>query len=130
MTLWLTRAIATFAIGCGVLFIYGFLMIDGIRISSREDERKVFNVTTTLKNVTPRHAWIQVSACAAEVLEDGDVECVGIWDRKSVQETRADRSQYDFQWGRYVPGGKLLIVATAYDSNWQVLAQGRAVVIR
>lgn len=130
MKIWITRAIALFAALCGVLFIYGFLMVETIKISSREDERKVFSVVTTLKTITPRYAWIQVAACAAEVLEDGEVECVGFWDRKSVQETRADRSQYDFQWGRYVPGGKLLIVATAYDSNWQVLARGRAVVIR
>lgn len=115
---------------CGVLFIYGFLMVENIKVSTREDERHVFSVVTTLKGVTARYAWIQVEGCAAEVLDDGEVECVGFWERKSVQETRADRSQYDFPWGRYVPGGTLLIVATAYDSNWQVLARGRAVVMR
>lgn len=121
---------AAFVILCGVLFIYGFLMVEPIRVSTREDERNVFSVVTTLKNVTDRYAWIQVYGCAAEVLDDGSVECVGFWDRKSLQETRADRSQYDFPWGRYVPGGKLLIIATAYDANWQVLARGRAVVLR
>lgn len=130
MNIFLTRIVSLFAALCGVVFIYGFLMVDSIKVSTRSDERDVFSVVTTLKGVTPRYAWIQVEACAAEVLEDGEVECVGFWDRKSVQETRADRSQYDFQWGRYVPGGKLLIVATAYDSNWQVLARGRAVVLR
>lgn len=115
---------------CGVLFIYGFLMVDPIKITTREFKDTGMDVLITLPRVTPRYAWVQVAGCLADITDEADVECMGIWDRKSVQETRADQRQYPFPWGRYVPKGPLLIVATAYDSNWQVLARGRTVVLR
>lgn len=122
------KALAVVAIVCGVLFIYGFLMVDTIKISTREFKDTGFDVVVTLPSVTAAYSWVQVYACAAEITDDNDIECVGFWDRKSLQETRVDQRQYPFPWGRYVPKGKLLIVSTAYDANWQVLARGRAVV--
>ncbi len=127
---WGIRALALFAAVCGVLFIYGFLMVDAIRVSTREFKDTGFDVLVTLPSVTEHYRWVQVYGCAAEVTDEAEVECVGFWDRKSMQETRVDQRQYPFPWGRYVPRGKLLIVSTAYDANWQVLARGRTVVIR
>ena len=130
MTPALTRLIASFAIFCGTVFVLGFLMVDAIKITTRDFKDTGFDVLITLPSITPEYAWVQVYGCAAEVVDDGDVECAGFWDRKSVQQTRVDQRQYPFPWGRYVPDGKLLMVATAYDANWQVLARGRAVVMR
>jgi hypothetical protein len=121
---------ATFIIFCGVLFIYGFLMVDNIRVSTREWPTTGFDVLVTLPSVTPRYAWVEVYGCAAEITEDGVVVCVGAWDRTSTQETRIDQRQYPFPWGRHVPKGTLLIVAHAMDANGDVLARGRTVVMR
>jgi hypothetical protein len=126
----LVRLSATFATFCGVLFIYGFLMVDNIRVSTREFKDTGFDVLVTLPSVTPRYAWVEAYGCAAEITEDGVVVCVGAWDRTSTQQTRVDQQQYQFQWGRHVPKGTLLIVAHAMDSNGDVLARGRTVVMR
>jgi hypothetical protein len=122
---------ATFAIVCGVLFVYGFLMVDGIKVSTREFKDTGFDVLITLPSVTPRYAWVQVYGCAAEITEDGVVRCVeGGWERSSDQQTRSDQRQYPFPWGRFVPRGTLLVISTAYDVNHAVLARGRTVVMR
>jgi hypothetical protein len=121
---------ATFIIGCGVLFVYGFLMVDSIKISTREFRDTGFDVLITLPSITPQYAWLEVYGCAAEMTNEGVVQCAGAWDRASSQATRADQRQYPFPWGRYVPRGTVLIIATAYDANMAVLARGRTVVMR
>ena len=130
MSAFLARISGTFAILCGVLFIYGFLMVDNIRVSTLDSPTAGFDVMVTLKNITPRYAWVEVYGCAAEMREDGVVICAGAWDRTSIQQTREDVSQYPFFWGRYVPKGTLLIVAHAMDANGDILARGRTVVMR
>jgi hypothetical protein len=130
MNPFLVRLSATFCIFCGVLFIYGFLMVDSIRVSTREFKDTGFDVLVTLASVTPRYTWVEVYGCAAEITQDGVVVCVGAWDRTSTQQTRTDQQQYPFPWGRHVPKGTLLIVAHAMDANGDVLARGRTVVMR
>ncbi len=130
MNAFLSRLAASFIIGCGVLFVYGFLMVDTIRVSTLDDKAMGFDVVVTLNSITPRYTWVEVYGCAAEITQDGVVVCVGAWDRTSTQQTRGDVSQYPFWWGRYVPRGTLLIIATAFDANGDVLARGRTVVMR
>lgn len=130
MNAFLTRLSATFAVFCGVLFIYGFLMVDNIKVSTREFKDTGFDVLVTLPSVSPRYVWVDVYGCVADIVPDGGVQCAGAWDRTSTQQTRPDQRQYPFPWGRYVPKGTLLIISTAFDANGGVLARGRTVVMR
>jgi hypothetical protein len=131
MNAFLARLSATFVIFCGVLFVYGFLIVDTIKVSTREFRDTGFDVLTTLPSITPRYARVQVFGCAAEITQDAVVRCIdGGWDTLSDTPIRMDVRQYPFPWGRYVPRGTILIVAAAYDFNGDVLARGRTVVMR
>jgi hypothetical protein len=123
------RVIAAFAIVCGCLFIYGFLMADRIKISTRQDERKAFYVMVTAPNVTDAR-WIEVMICAAEQTEAG-VYCLdeGGWDTSSKHEIHPD-GRYEFSFGRYVPRGMLQVSVVISDANWKTLAYGQKRVFR
>lgn len=126
------RALAIFALLCGVLFIYGFLMADRIRITTRTAKpRPDFYVMITLPSVTPDYRWLKVFGCSAEMLEDAGVRCIPEgWDTSSMKETRIDQRQYEVPWGSRVPKGMLQVSAVVFDQEWKVLAQGQTVVFR
>lgn len=123
------RLLLGLALTYAVFFVFGFIMAETIKITTRMERTTAFHVMVTLPRVTPEHRWVELYACGAEITDEGDVRCAGHWDRRSLQET-SDRRQYDFALGRYVPRGTLQISAVAMDANWKVLASGQTRVIR
>lgn len=118
----------------GVFFAVGYTVAEKtekIKISTRVDEKRIIDlyVTTTLPPVTPEYRWLEVYACLAEIDAESAVRCTFQWERRSLQETRTDQRQYVFLY-RFAPRGTWLILASAMDSQWKILATGRKVVIR
>jgi hypothetical protein len=70
MTRFMTHLTASFALICGVLFVYGF--IAGERISlSRRDDRREFIVVISAADADERYRHLFVEGCAAEITDSG-----------------------------------------------------------
>lgn len=122
------KAFALGAMLCGLIFVYGFLVTERVKVTHRTDERKNFYVMVTVPNVTDAR-WVEVFICAAEITESG-VFCLGDgWEAISKKETHPE-PVYEFPFGRYVPRGTLRISAVLADVNWKTLASGQTVVMR
>ena len=126
----LAGLIATFC----VFFAVGYTLAersDVIKISTRRDEKRPteFYVIATLPAITPAYRWLEVYVCLAEIDAENNVRCSFTWDARSLKETRPDQRQYEFPY-RFVPRGTLLILASAADSQWRLLAAGRKVILR
>lgn len=124
------RLLAALALTYAVFFVFGFVMAETIKISTRVERGDPnFYVTVTLTDVVKDTRWLSVHGCYAEIDSENRVYCDVYWERESTQETRADQRQYVFPW-RPVPRGKILITAAAFNQDGKVLASGRSVVIR
>lgn len=124
------RVIALLCIVCGCLFVYGFLVAERVKISTREDKATGFDVIVTLPNVTPNDRWIEVYGCAAEFIDDVGFRCTEHWERRSTQEPRVDQRQYVFPWGKYVPRGPMIIICAVFDEHRVVRLSGETRVLR
>ena len=124
------KALALFAIVCGCLFIYGFLVAERINISTRKEQGATpFTVVITLPNVTESYRWVSVYGCSAETDSENITRCDGNWERESTQETRMDQRQYVFPW-RGTPRTLVQVSAMAFDRDGKTLASGQTKVFR
>ena len=124
------RALALFAILCGVLFVYGFLVAERISITTRKEQGSTpFTVVITLPSIKPEYRWISLYGCTAETDSESITRCDGNWERESTQETRVDQRQYVFPW-RGTPRTLLQLSAMAFDGNGKTLASGQTRVYR
>lgn len=126
---WLT---ALFAIFATVLMLAAALTeaarADRLRISTRE-EKTLFTVTITLKDVTPAYKWLAVYLCTAEIDESNQAKCNGYWEGESGREVYAGQSQYPVPF-RNVPRGTLWVFAMAFDAEKKALARNQATILR
>lgn len=123
------RVIAALVILCGVLFIYGFLMAERVRISVHKTSSTAIDVIVTVPNVNEAHT-LYLEACSAEMAEDGVMFCAEEgWYIRSAHPMRADQQQYPFPL-RNVPRGWLMFSAAVLDFNGTTLASGETRMVR
>jgi hypothetical protein len=60
---------AAFAIVCGILFVYGFV-VAGMRLSKIEGPRE-FTIVVSDTSADRSYSWLTVQGCVAEPSEDG-----------------------------------------------------------
>lgn len=125
------RALAFFALLCGCLFIFGFLMAERVRISVRPIKgRPDVDVVVTVFNITPEMDTLFLEVCSAEMPEEGSMFCRDDgWYTNSAHPVRSDQSQYPFPL-RNVPRGWLMLSAVVVDRDRKTVASGQTRVIR
>ena len=123
------KILALFAILCGVLFVYGFLMADRVRITIHDIKgRPDMTVVVTVPNVTNAHTLF-LFGCTAALDENAQMFCNDAWDMSSAHPIRDDQRQYPFLL-RNVPRGWLMFSAAVVDAGGKTLASGETRKVR
>ena len=80
---------ASFALVCGVLFIYGFIASQ-MRLSEIDDTRE-YRIVVTDTAADDSYATVMVEGCSAEVTDDAGVVCSLGWYGRSDRAWTRDR---------------------------------------
>lgn len=121
------RVITLLVILCGVLFVYGFVRGDRMRMTYREEPRK-FILVISVPDISDRYDTLIVQTCAAAMTEDGVYCLEDGHESASYQPMRMDQRQYPIV---YPPvRGTMLFAAAAVDRDHHTLASQRLTVLR
>jgi hypothetical protein len=90
----MTHLAAGFALICGVLFVYGFIAGERMRLSKR-DARREFEIVISAADADARYWRVLVEGCTAEVTDRG-VECTLGWYGNSERDWRGKQLPIPF----------------------------------
>ncbi len=122
------KAAALIAIVCGVLFVYGFVRGDRMRLTKIDRAKgQPFTLVISMPDKDERYRRLYYMACAAEITEAGAYCIEHGWFADGDRSISRAVEPIPFL---NLPGGTVMFAAAAFDANAKTIASDRLVLMR